>query len=376
MEQQMSIKRHTLIANKLLAVMSGLNRQTKREDGYYYEKHAFGLSDAFVQIKWTASLMKQMLAYMAKCNSNGTIALVSEQQLALLMNCSVRTVQNNNRLLEAKGILTWDRLWGEYIQVTLCNYLPDFLDLHKKDDQTADESAARESLSEAELASYTSKAGYTSIADEVLYLLFKVDHVNVLRLALRALLTYEKDVNVKQETEALLSYSEVKGILPRYIGYRSAIRKMADQLRSIFQVDVFEKDDCIRTFVEDKQPKPSILEKVRDGFILSFQLFGTHDSKKQKLAEKLQAEHLFARFEGFFRPFGRFQMPKEAIYSLTHEFGVRIMEKTLQSVQHDLQLSLHGDVKTFHTMIRQLEDNLSAYLRKIASGYHQAEISA
>ena len=42
--QKLALKRHTLIANKLLIVMSGLNRETKRDNSYYYEKHSFGLA--------------------------------------------------------------------------------------------------------------------------------------------------------------------------------------------------------------------------------------------------------------------------------------------------------------------------------------------
>ncbi|WVE38798.1 hypothetical protein U5A85_10445, partial [Priestia megaterium] len=117
--QKLALKRHTLVANKLLIVMSGLNRETKRENSYYYEKHSFGLAKNFVDIKWTGSLMKQILAYVAKCNSQGHISIISEQELANTIQCSVRTVQNNNKLLEDYDIIRWDRLWGDYIQVSL-----------------------------------------------------------------------------------------------------------------------------------------------------------------------------------------------------------------------------------------------------------------
>ncbi len=57
---------HPFSKNKLLIAMSGLNRKTKRDNSYYYEKHSFGLAKNFVDfIKWTGSLMKQILAYVA-----------------------------------------------------------------------------------------------------------------------------------------------------------------------------------------------------------------------------------------------------------------------------------------------------------------------
>ncbi len=384
---KMPIKRHILIANKLLAVMSGLNRQTKRDDRYYYEKHALGLAENFIQIKWTSSLIKLVIAYVSKCNSQGIISLISEQELAQTIHCSVRTIQNNNKLLEASGILTWDRLWGEYIQVSLCDYLESFLDLHKKEQATQIVTTAekedshklqlvRDEFFETELEAYSSKSGYTSISDEVIYLLLAVDNINVLRLALRALFTYEKDVNVKKETEALLSYSEVKHVLPRYIGYKSAIKKMAAKLNAIFKVEVFEKEACIKTFIEEKATKQSVLEKVKDGFILSFHLVGSRDSKTQKILEKFQAEHLFTQFEKRFQSFGQYSMKKETIYSLAYEFGLSILEKTLTSIMHDLQTLMHSDVPAFHDLIRYLEENLATYIRKIANGYYQAKITA
>ncbi|GAA3328278.1 hypothetical protein GCM10020331_071610 [Ectobacillus funiculus] len=94
MEQgKLILKRHILVANKLLAVMSGLNRQTKQNGIYTYEKHNLGIGDAFLSIKWTASLMKQLLTYASKCTSDGTITLISEQEMACTMGCSVRTIQ-------------------------------------------------------------------------------------------------------------------------------------------------------------------------------------------------------------------------------------------------------------------------------------------
>ena len=370
MEQgRLILKRHILVANKLLAVMSGLNRQTKQNGTYTYEKHNLGISDAFLSIKWTASLMKQLLTYASKCTSDGTITLISEQEMARTMGCSVRTIQNNNSLLANAGIIQWDRLWGGYIEVSLCNYLEDFLDLHTKE-------SSQEKAEDFQEDEYYSKGGYTSITDEVMYLLLGIRSVNVLRLALRALYTYEKDVNVKKETEALLSYSEIKHILPRYIGYKRAIRQLADKLSSIFKIELFEKEDCIKTFMEEKNMKKSILEKVKDGFILSCSLIGSRDSKKQKTIEKAYAEHLFTRFQSFFHSFGRYEIDKKHIHNLALEFGTDMLEKALQRIQHDLHAFALQGYEASMTIVREIEADVASYVQKIARGYYQAKISA
>lgn len=384
-QRKMTMKRHILVANKLLACMSGLNRKTKQDDGrYYYEKHALGLAQNFLEIKWTASLMKQVLAYVSKCNSQGYISLLSEQELATSIQCSVRTIQNNNKLLEQHGIIQWDRLWGEYIQVNLSNYLENFLDLYKKEKETtADETPslstehpAHQESFEGELDSYTSKSGYTSISDEVMYLLFEIKNVNVLRMGLRALFAYEKDVNVKKDTEALLSYSEIKHVLPNYIGYKAAIKKMAAQLNQIFHVEILEKHECVREFFIEKQPKKSIVDKIKDGFIMSINLTGSRDSKQQRFMEKIMGEHLFYKFESFFKSYGRYDIKKDDIHALVHEFGLNLVEKALNAVKLDLHKSALENVESFHTILSQMESSLHTYIRKIVNGYYQAKITA
>ncbi len=42
---------------------------------------------------------------------------------------------------------------------------------------------------------------------------------------------------------------------------------MASKLSTIFRIDVLEKEDCVKTLLEEKQPRKSIIEKIKDGFI-------------------------------------------------------------------------------------------------------------
>lgn len=369
------LKRHTLIANKLLVALSGVSRQTKRDNTYYYEQHAMGIAKNFLNIKWTKSLIKQVLAYMAKCDSQGRIALMSEEELAATIDCSVRTVQNNNKALEEHDIIQWDRLWGEYIQVSFVGYLENFLDLHKKDqdDVPADAATSIESV----LDKYHSKSGYTSISDEVIYELLKVENINMLRIALRALYAYESEVNVKRDTEALLSYTEVKNVLPSYIGYKAAIKKMVHRLTSIFHVNVLEKDDCVKALFEEKQPRKSTIEKIKDGFILSFNLVGPFNSKRQKQLEKVQAERLFEGFKSFFKQFGDYSIKRTDIHALVHEFGLDMMERTIDSSKSFIkELFLHEDPSSLRKLVHEMESNLFMYMKKIANGYYQAKINA
>ncbi|GAB6428972.1 hypothetical protein bcgnr5372_40550 [Bacillus luti] len=388
----LTIKRHTLIANKLLVLFSGLSRNTKVNDKYYYEKHAFGIDSKFLPIpgefKWTASLIKQMLAYVAKSNSEGFISFLSEEDLANTIQCSVRTVRNNNKLLEDKGILRWDRIFGEYIKVELIDYLMNFLDLTpksstqiKKDDPFADvkEQLAdiRETLlGEEELTEYVSKGGYTSVSDEVIYELFKIKDVNVLRLAMRALYTFEKEVNVKEHAEALVSYSEIKSVLPQYIGYKAAIRQMANKLSHIFKLELFEGYQCIRTFFEEKKPNKTTEDKIKDGFVLSFNLIGTKNSKQHKWNEAVQAVFEFNKFNRKIESWGgSSDITENQVKSLVYEFGLTTFHKTLLSIENTVESSIKtlNDSKSF---LDRMKENTYGFIRNIANGYYQAKITA
>ncbi|MGG2134618.1 hypothetical protein AB1284_25435 [Bacillus sp. S2(2024)] len=382
MNKKIRCKRHILISNKLLALFSGLSRKTKHEDGYFYEKHALGLADNFTSIKWSASLIKQMLAYSASCDSKGEITIISEAELAYTIGCSVRTVQNNNKLLEAHGILTWDRLFDNYIQVSLCDYLECFLDLHKKE-EAAEQQASATSNQEDDfyenpevLEKYTSKAGYTSISDEVIYLLFEVKQVNVLRLAARALYLFEKEVNVKKECEALISYSEIKHILPKYIAYKSAIRDMAKKLNNVFRIEVLEKADCVSTLVEEVKPKKSIIEKVQDGFVLSFDLVGAFNSKKHQELEKIYSEQALRNFSNSVKKHADLTLKPFELHSLVYQYGLSIVEKSMQVVEQEIENCFHSDVHVYTSLLQELKNDLATYIRKIAAGYYQAKFAA
>ena len=169
-----------------------------------------------------------------------------------------------------------------------------FLDLHIKEAADAQNISYTPEMLDKDHNTYTSKGGYTSVSMEVIYQLLAIKNINMLRLALRALYVYESDVNVKKDSEALLSYTEVKHILPKYIGYKAAIKEMASKLSEIFRIDVLEKDDCVKTLLEEKQPRKSIIEKIKDGFILSFNLTGAHDSKTKEIEKSVESMHLLS----------------------------------------------------------------------------------
>ncbi|PES55360.1 hypothetical protein CN515_04760 [Bacillus cereus] len=387
----LTIKRHTLIANKLLVLFSGLSRNTKVDDKYYYEKHAFGIDSKFLPIpgefKWTSSLIKQVIAYVAKSNSEGFISFLSEEELANTIHCSVRTIRNNNKLLEDKGIIRWDRIFGEYIKVELVDYLLQFLDLQpkdianiKKDDVFADVKEyianVKVDLLGEELTDYVSKGGYTSISDDVIYELFKIKDVNVLRLAMRALYSFEKEVNVKENSEAVVSYSEIKNVLPPYIGYKSAIRKMADKLSHIFQLELFEGNQCIRTFFEEKKANKSIENKIKDGFVLSFNLVGTKHSKQQKRTEAILGVFEFNKFARNIESWGgSLDITEKQIKSLVYEFGLESLNKTIVSIEKNINESIKtlNDSKGF---LDRMKENTYGFIRNIANGYYQAKITA
>lgn len=390
-QQKLSLKRHVLVANKLLAVCSGLNRVTKTKTGYRYEKHELGITSAFTSIRWTSSLIKQVLAYMSFCDSNGRVICISEKTLAHTIGCSVRTIRNNNKLLASKGILTWERAVKEYTQVTLCRYMEDFLDLYPINKGNSNKALSTEELEaqpteeiegssenfslESILKNYRSKSGYTSISEKVMYLLFELDDINSLRVALRALYTFEKQVNLQGSTEALLSYQEIREVLPSYIGYKAAIRKIASKLKSIFEIDVLENANYIVSqFMGRKYLSPTFMSQIKDEFLVSFNLSGSHHSKLQKQIEEHEATQLVYTFENNYRKYGTFSYAIRDIYVLAHEYGVPVLKDVLQKIQENLQMGITNDnlIDLYRETKREIETHFTKYIRKIANGKRMA----
>lgn len=214
--------RHVLVANKLLIAMSGLTRWTKRQDSFLYEQHHYNIPGPFLALKWTKSRIRHLLTLLSHCDDQGVLSLMESEALAHYARTSVRSLHNNLRLFESVGLIRYSIHFSGVITIELVDYLENYRDLFE------------------ESGTYTSKTGYTSLWCGMVRQLMDIEHVNILRVALRALVQVERDVNVQSQEKATLTYDEVRGFLPRYCGHRLAVKGMLDKLSQFFNVHLVE----------------------------------------------------------------------------------------------------------------------------------------
>lgn len=273
------MNRHIILSNKLLVALSGISTWTSRDGEYTYEKHNYHISKPYLEQKWTKSAIRQFLAYVSLANPEGHIYFASEEDLSKLIHCSVRTIQENNKSFEKHGIIQFQRIWGEFLDIRICDYTKEVRDLDVTDS-----------------GEVSSRTGYTSVWHEVMGELFKIENINELRLALRCLLLHEKEVHVQQLDEAILSYDEIKGFLPKYIGYKKAIKQLTENLSNIFHISCLESKEMVKElFHRQTKKRPSLMKKLAKPFALSFEIMKSDDSRL--IRDKERGETMIHWFE-------------------------------------------------------------------------------
>ena len=312
--------RHVIVSNKLLVALSGVSHWTVRKEGYVYEKHRYHISEPYLKQKWSKSAIRQFLAYVSLCNSEGLLHFVSEKYLSDLTGISLRTIQENNKEFAKNGILSFRRIWGEFLDLNILNYKEEIRDITINDDGSA-----------------SSVTGYTSIWHEVIEKLLNIQNINELRLALRSLLVFEKEVNVQQLDEAILSYDEIKGFLPSYIGYKKAIKQMVSNLSEFIHITCMESTDMVRElFHRQTKKRPSLMDKLAKPFALTVHLTTDQDSKEIKYRERLEAQAHWFEFKKAIRGFISLEhavVPTSDLHTWSDTYGSGLVKDALERLQ-------------------------------------------
>lgn len=354
-----SLNRHVIVANKLLVAMSGISSWTVRKGEYVYEKHDYHISEPYLTQKWTKSAIRQFLAYVSLCNSEGHLYFVSENELSNMTGISLRTIQENNKEFALNGILSFRRIWGEYLDVTVHNYKEEVRD-----------------LTLAENGTVSSKTGYTSLWHEVILKLLSIKNINELRLALRSLLVFEKEVNVQQLDEAILSYDEIKGFLPSYCGHKKAIKEMVANLSDFIYITCMESTEMVKElFHRQIKKRPSLMDKLSKPFAITIDLTTDLDSKSIKQRERSETFMHWFEFQksvrGFFSP-EQLSVPKVDLNSFSDTYGsslLRVVLERLTSLVNDDDFNVRG----VSPIYEGFKANPSEFLNRKLSNYFLAK---
>ena len=342
------MNRHVIVSNKLLIAMSGVSDWTVRKDGYVYEKHQYHISESYLAQKWSKSAIRQFLAYISLCNSEGLLHFVSENDLSTMTGISLRTIRENNKQFEANGILSFRRIWGEFLDITIHNYKEEVRDLSFSDD-----------------GAVSSKTGYTSIWHEVVEKLMSIANVNELRLALRSLLAFEKEVNVQQLDEAILSYDEIKGFLPSYIGYKKAIKEMVANLSDFIHITCMESGEAVRElFHRQTKKRPALMDKLAKPFAVTVHLLTDSDSKGIKQRERNETSIHWFEFKKALRgilPLDAAVVPVSDLHTFSDTYGSALVKDGMERLVR-LLTQEELPAQTLYILVEEFKANPSEFL--------------
>jgi hypothetical protein len=144
----------------------------------------------------------------------GVISNVSEKEVAKAVGCSVRTVKNNNALLEQAGLILLSNN-GRNVNVWIRGYK----DYHQG-----------------------GNAGYKSMTLSFFKELVAMDNVNEIRFMLRQGLKYDNDTvkrnytrNKSKKVYSKISFNDAKVFLPKYTHYKSMINRIANNKSQAFE---------------------------------------------------------------------------------------------------------------------------------------------
>lgn len=354
-----TMNRHVIVSNKLLVAMSGVSTWTVRKDGYVYEKHRYHISDPYLAQTWSKSAIRQFLAYISLCNSEGLLHFVSEQDLSAMTGISLRTIQENNKQFQTNGILSFRRIWGEFLDIEIHNYKDEVRDLSISDD-----------------GAVSSKTGYTSIWHEVIQKLLSINNVNELRLALRSLLAFEKEVNVQNLDEAILSYDEIKGFLPSYVGYKKAIKDMVANLSDFLHITCLESTEVVRElFHRQTKKRPSLMDKLSKPFAVTVHLLTDLDSKEIKQRERNQTFVHWFEFKKAIRgivPVDAAVVPQSDLHTFSDTYGTELVKDALERLSR-LFKQEDMPVAAMMTLVEDFKANPSEFLNRSIHNLHLAK---
>ncbi|WP_233005476.1 hypothetical protein [Exiguobacterium aurantiacum] len=327
--------RHILVANKLLVAMSGLTRWTKRADHYRYEQHHYNIPACFTAFKWTKSRIRHILSILAYVDDQGKIEFAEDTTLADFACTSIRSLHNNLKTFEQNGLMTVVRHFPGVISIQLTDYLENYRDLFV-DGATVD-----------------SKTGYTSVWHGLLSELIALDNVNTLRLALRTIVQVEKDVHVQSNKQAILTYDEIKGFLPKYCGHKLAIQKMMSGL-TFLQVSLVEDSKRFLNMVKQNVSLKKRVQDVTRPLLLEVQLSAAQDSKQIKEKDRTEVQLLWFELRkrvGEFFDFDALKVNRDSLFSMSDTFGTETFKQVVEELK---QAFLHHREDLIHSSTHKL----------------------
>lgn len=273
---------------------------------YHNEKNMYGY---LPRLKTNA--IKLFLSYhMLEMDNNGIVMNVDLKKQAKILDCDIKTIKNNNRILKDYGYICYTEIDNNIINL----YVPAYEEYFKP-------------------ASVGGR-GFLVLSKTTFEEILKIESLNELRLTLRQLMEFDI-LNNKNVDSIEKSYKELRRVLPDYCK-RNIIQKVSSNL-SMFVTEI--KDNIVKFVIKpeynSKKVKEDTIESYKDdisNFIKEFNNDAvlvnnsTFDYNDSKYADFFGKEHDWYRVIMFN------ELEIEDLASLCLQYSLNVVIKALSSI--------------------------------------------
>lgn len=259
-----------LISNRLLFHFSGLT--SKNTNGYFegFERFYFESEEQLISMKWSKSLIKQLLLYLSLCDDRGEVGIVDVESISTLFNCSVRTLDNNNKILASTNFIKVDSLYGDLAHIKLMEHYKRYLDFNETvNSSPTDNTEFNEIVLEEQLITSN-----TVIKKDTLLKLLKLKNINALRASCLLIALCHIEMKINRKDKAIITHSMLREVLPQDYS-KPKLKQLLKSVSNIFDLKVLEGKEL--THFLNSYPKDeldSVLSKMNrsDSFLLVVRL--------------------------------------------------------------------------------------------------------
>ncbi|MEX3623777.1 hypothetical protein [Viridibacillus arvi] len=207
--------------------------ENKEPQNYYIKHHRLSKSQ----------ILQFIVYHFFAVDQRGVICHISEKEIAETINCTVKTVRNNNAVLSSVGLINFSHSrTASEMNVQIIDF-PKYFE--------------------------TNGFGYMELNFERFKEISNIEHVNSLRLELRKELVYDnaeiKRQMKKDTTPSSVSFNDYKNITPKYAHYKGMMKQVADKGTSSFVTMIQGNNICFK-LAEGKLNGKALKQKKRDEY--------------------------------------------------------------------------------------------------------------
>lgn len=177
------------------------------------------------KLRFSNLQIKQILLYYYLSNSKGIISSIEKKKIAKALNCTIKTVENNNKIFMKHNLIISKKESCGNIYVRIKDYDKQY-DKKKDKTQTKDKDKKKKKDKESQ--------GYMVFSSDILKMILEKDNmkINEIRLLLKTLVKFDFNFKKKHKTSFLLK--ELQNILPSNFNRIKNIKALINNLNELF----------------------------------------------------------------------------------------------------------------------------------------------